>query len=727
MGSHARTRRHGTTGLQAGDALFLKANGYSRVPQIVQWMATLRCGMSCPHCLSDSGPKAAADMSIGLACDLVDQVADMGVDEFLVTGGEPLAREDLTGVIEHLAERGVGWSLDTARMPSKGQRRALATCPPTFVAVSLDGPPEVHNSFRGSPDAFEGAMRSIRYFAELGCHVAAGTTVTTANKEGRATGRPDLFLSKQQLAGLLRFVATKNKYFPVTMADEFGYCGDWEPLVRDLPMTCGAGRTQCVVLPDGSVVPCTTLDRSTSAGNLHRSTLREIWENGFADLRRHAASGRCVKCEYAIACKGGCWLQRRGGTQCYREIWHVPAALKTAAGVAVCLGAMVTGGTSCSVDPKVARVETAVERAGGGIEGWIVLLHGSRLGLINSDGWYAADDRRREMRENRLREEIEAGPKGELANDPAGAYLVRLAKGELPADIRGRAAAVTECLGTQQRSLALAALLWRDLSEACLDGPNPGKRSAAERAAIRDAMGKLRHAAFTWRKEIFDGKLDPYLERGREFIQYVHSCSKANRPRAAWIRLTQDLGVERWGGARKRDQRTGRPMQKEALEGFLERHPYAEHMLLKLTVTGPGVAILGAEGERPCRGEEPFGIHDLLLVEGDDVDAVVRSPHREFAARLPARTELTYVDLLALVDEKNPGAASLLREDPSYVYHTQRSHRWYLYEPDPLLLPAVRRLERELTKARGQTRKPDYKKDALLWQARRWLVDFWMF
>ncbi len=29
-------------------------NGYQKVPTLVQWMATLRCDLSCSHCLADS-------------------------------------------------------------------------------------------------------------------------------------------------------------------------------------------------------------------------------------------------------------------------------------------------------------------------------------------------------------------------------------------------------------------------------------------------------------------------------------------------------------------------------------------------------------------------------------------------------------------------------------------------------------------------------------------------
>jgi radical SAM protein with 4Fe4S-binding SPASM domain len=70
-----------------------------------------------------------------------------------------------------------------------------------------------------------------------------------------------------------------------------------------------------VVLPDGEVVPCTTLDRSTSAGNVRRLALARIWADGFAELRRWRPEGRCRGCDLAPACGGGCWLQRRHDAQ----------------------------------------------------------------------------------------------------------------------------------------------------------------------------------------------------------------------------------------------------------------------------------------------------------------------------------------------------------------------------------------------------------------------------
>ncbi len=328
MGAHSQRGPHHVNGSNA----FFAEHGYLEVPSLVQWMATLRCGLSCAHCLAVSHDTGFADMPLEKVLGLIDEVAAMGVAEFLVTGGEPLAREDLAEVIAHLGRRRVNWTLNTAAMPSRSLREAIAANKPGFVAVSLDGPREVHDAFRGKRGAYDEAIEAIRFFKSLdGVRLCAGTTVTTRNydhldetfhlavasgadqwgihllvPEGRAAERPDLFLSKSQLKRLIKFVARKRRYFHVAMADEIGYLGYLEPLVRDMPLTCGAGRSQCVVLPDGEVVPCTTLDRSCSGGNIHERSLMEIWTGGFEDLRAWRLTGKCGQCDYAIACKGGC-------------------------------------------------------------------------------------------------------------------------------------------------------------------------------------------------------------------------------------------------------------------------------------------------------------------------------------------------------------------------------------------------------------------------------------
>jgi len=137
MATHSRTPRHGPS-LMASDAdAFFVEHGRTHVPRLVQWMTTLRCPLCCGHCLAAGDD--TEDMPAVEAGRLIEQVAAMGVEEFLLTGGEPLSRPDLPDIIRMLRANGVRWSLNTAIMPDRGTHEAIEQWPPCFVAVSRPG------------------------------------------------------------------------------------------------------------------------------------------------------------------------------------------------------------------------------------------------------------------------------------------------------------------------------------------------------------------------------------------------------------------------------------------------------------------------------------------------------------------------------------------------------------------------------------------------------------
>ncbi|MBP7052344.1 MAG: radical SAM protein [Phycisphaerae bacterium] len=596
---------------------------------LVQWMATLRCGLRCEHCLAVSRESGFSDMPLEAVHRLIDGIAQMGVKEFLVTGGEPLAREDLGEVIEHLGRSGVSWTLNTAVMPTKTLREVLSRNKPGFVAVSLDGPKEVHDAFRGRAGAWDDAMEAIRFFKSLDAvRVCAGTTVTSRNydyldetfhlvttsgadqwgihllvPEGRAADRPDLFLSKTQLKRLIKFVARRRRQFHVQMADEIGYLGYLEPLVRDVPLTCGAGRAQCVVLPDGSVVPCTTLDRSCSAGNVHDRPLQSIWTEGFADLRQWRPNGKCGGCEYAVACKGGCWLQRKAGTQCFKEVWHVAEALKTAAGIAICLGSLAVGeGASAAIlagrPARPASFHSASASATtleSSINDWYFkMAAGLDFGLPTADvDW----------------------------SDPGWAFFKDLIEGTMPQDITGRCARVVDALETQERSLSLVALLWRGVNGPLFEADPATEYSQAERQIIRDTLGAIKLKAQEWRLEIFEQNLDPYLAAGRVTERPFFMYSKAG-PRKGDIErhyLSKDVNEERWGIGSSPDSR-------EAAEAYLRAHHYADQMDLRFAFGRSGSITKYSAGQaevvvshvgNTSTGTHLLGVFDVIATDMD--------------------------------------------------------------------------------------------------------------
>jgi len=614
MGTHSQIGCHRVQ----QSSTFFAEHGYLQTPSLVQWMATLRCGLSCAHCLAVSREAGFADMPLEKVRGLIDEVAQMGVGEFLLTGGEPLVREDLGEVIEYLGRKGMSWTLNTAAMPGKGLREVISRHRPGFVAVSLDGPRPVHDAFRGKAGAWDEAMEAIRFFKSLaGVRVCAGTTVTSRNydaldetfhlvtgsgadrwgihllvPEGRAADRPDLFLTKAQLKRLIKFVARRRRYFHVEMADEIGYLGYLEPLVRDVPLHCGAGRAQCVVLPDGEVVPCTTLDRSCSAGNVRERSLAQIWAEGFQDLRAWRPSGKCGRCDYAIGCRGGCWLQRKAGMQCFKEVWHVPGALKTAAGIAICLG-----GLAAPQDAGAAVTAASPVPPAPPLNIYRVTAAASITLDEAINNWYF--EQAAGLEAGRLT----PSDAGVDWNEPAWKFFKDFKEGTLPQDISERCARVVGALESNERSLSLIALLWRAVSEPLLEGGGSGSEySATERQAIRNALAALECKAHAWRVEIFIRDLDPYLSGGRITDLPRGPMSKAgprpgDRERYA---LSKDLNEERWGIGTD-------PDTEAAAVAYLLEHPYAEQIDLAFSFSKPGAILQYTADEGEVVISTPIG------------------------------------------------------------------------------------------------------------------------
>lgn len=673
MGTHSRIGCHRVK----GDGGFYREHGYWEVPMLVQWMATLRCGLRCEHCLAVSRESGFSDMPLEKVRGLIDEIAAMGVGEFLITGGEPLAREDLGEVIEHLGRKGVSWTLNTAAMPGRELREAIVRHKPGFVAVSLDGPREVHDAFRGKAGAWDEAMEAIRFFKSLGTvRVCAGTTVTRRNyddldetfhlattsgadqwgihllvPEGRAADRPDLFLSKTQLKRLIKFVARRRRQFPVQMADEIGYLGYLEPLVRDVPLHCGAGRAQCVVLPDGEIVPCTTLDRSCSAGSLHDRPFKEIWAQGFADLRAWRPGGKCGACEYAVACKGGCWLQRKAGTQCFKEVWHVPGALKTAAGIAICLGGL---GGPAGEAPAAAAGQAMASPQIGVSQAW------SLDEAINT--WY--------FRQADLRAYGVVPQANDLIWDDVGWRFFRdFQNDKLPQDLSARCERVLGAMETRERSLSLISLLWRALNGPLFETTELREYSPQERQILADTLSAVRMKSLEWRLEIFENSLDPYLSGGRVTPLSPGIATKAGGGSYGQDKryyLLKDVNEERWGQAAD-------PETREAAQAYVQDHRYAEQMDLVLTVS---VLRRGwvSEGESTMEPFDVMTIDQAVRVSFEIQGDVKHCPEESFNrdetsllsdypgqqdvnatiwASLTVGRQYTYTELLNAVYEQN--------------------------------------------------------------------------
>ena len=104
------------------------------------------------------------------------------LDAVVFSGGEPLMRPDLPELARYAVGKGMRAVISTnGTLITRDKAKELKDIGLSYVGVSLDGLPEVHDKFRGGPGAFDDAMSGIRNCMEAGLKVGLRFTVFANN------------------------------------------------------------------------------------------------------------------------------------------------------------------------------------------------------------------------------------------------------------------------------------------------------------------------------------------------------------------------------------------------------------------------------------------------------------------------------------------------------------------------------------------------------------------
>ena len=324
----------------------------ARLPRIVSWNITLRCPLNCTHCYVGAGSdETAGVLSTDEALAVIDQIRAVGRPVVVLSGGEPLMRDDLCTIARYGTEQGLrmvmgtsGYLLDrpmAARLKDAGIRAA---------AVSIDSvDPAVHDSFRGVRGAWERAVLAIRNCRDEGIGVRINMTVMRPSagdvesvvEFGKGLGVTDyqVFFPVQtgrakdapppdprQYEDVIRQVLLKYRDGGVnirpTCAPQFRRIAQ-EAGIGDSGWGrgCIAGISYCRIYANGDVTPCPYLP--VSAGNVREKPFGAIWDTSpvFRALRDpDLLTGKCGRCDYQAAC-GGCRARAYRGTEAFSHRW----------------------------------------------------------------------------------------------------------------------------------------------------------------------------------------------------------------------------------------------------------------------------------------------------------------------------------------------------------------------------------------------------------------------
>jgi len=344
-----RLYRKRAAGLKRRFCLLLNRLGILKPYTFVQWLATNRCNLSCPFCETSSGEAGPGELSMEEARGLIDDLCSMGVKRLLISGGEPLMRQDICEIMAYANRRNLLLGLATNGWFVQEMENALRKLKFFLYFTSMDGMPEYHDRSRGRANAFSLAMGGLELFARMGTPVRIVNTVvhpgniphlegmveiirnsaatswrlSPVSNVGRAESSAGYDLSGEQLHYLADFIRRNRKSVNLEFGESHAYLGCFTENAVGKPFFCGAGLTRCSIMPDGEVVGCHQIfDRSFSEGNIREKAFSRIWQEGFSRFRGNATPSTCLGCAYFHGCLGGCWAEMEKRGSCMKSVWH---------------------------------------------------------------------------------------------------------------------------------------------------------------------------------------------------------------------------------------------------------------------------------------------------------------------------------------------------------------------------------------------------------------------
>lgn len=151
-------------------------------PFVVIWENTRACDLACVHCRAAAQPRRSQyELTTEQGLELIDEIGAMKPKVFVLTGGDPLKREDVFDMIRRARDVGLEPSITPSATPllTEAAVERMKDSGLGRIAVSLDGAnAESHDAFRRVPGSFSITLRAIRAAKRLNIPVQVNTTVT---------------------------------------------------------------------------------------------------------------------------------------------------------------------------------------------------------------------------------------------------------------------------------------------------------------------------------------------------------------------------------------------------------------------------------------------------------------------------------------------------------------------------------------------------------------------
>lgn len=158
-----------------------------RIPITGSFELTHRCNLRCAHCYLDEqhdGTPGMEELNLDEIRSILDQVAEAGCLWLLITGGEPLVRDDFEAIYTYAIQKGFLVSLFTnGTLITPRIADLLAAYKPFKVEITLYGyTQETYEGVTGIPGSHARCMRGIELLMARDIRLKLKTVLMTLNQ-----------------------------------------------------------------------------------------------------------------------------------------------------------------------------------------------------------------------------------------------------------------------------------------------------------------------------------------------------------------------------------------------------------------------------------------------------------------------------------------------------------------------------------------------------------------
>ncbi len=295
-----------------------------RKPSRIYVDVTNACPLRCLHCCTESGSSSEDELSLVEVKDLIDQVHGMGVENLVLSGGEPMMRSDLFEMLAYARKKRLNVTLLTSGLLIDEPAARLLAELKIRVKISLDGvTARTHNFLRGS-GTFERTLRASSLLQsarvqELCLHFTVhrknctelprlpaflasigvrNLVIGVIKPSGRAKVNNSLLIPPS----MVPFIQQKIEAVAQSGAITFQNFTDrgWKGF--GCPATCN----KFGITATGRITTCVFFGRELLGGNIREHGLATLWKEHIGRENVFVANNQCAQCANLPISRGGC-------------------------------------------------------------------------------------------------------------------------------------------------------------------------------------------------------------------------------------------------------------------------------------------------------------------------------------------------------------------------------------------------------------------------------------